>query len=356
MVAGNAELLDETETAKLKGEVWQPTKDSNGTALRVPIVGTLDALITKHQAFLERISPEGFKPVPPLSAFRVVSYRRATDPSPPQFAAFSILKPDASGMKSFDPLRRTRDVAGMVRNAIADVANQQGWTKTQINEFIHGKTPNGAKPHSGPASPDRFQYLPIPTINHALGRVESIRRVLIAAPPHCNQQITWARRAMAGAELKNNNQVEALLTILPTSDWVLRQYLEPSTTWSTVTPVILPGYDDPDHLRRKLKDCHDAETQKRYLARLDERVESLLRKAFRQAGYSNELVEQLELEWREVGFQRGVELASRYLPPENLNHAPRTHVRVRFPSNVQGPIAIGSGRFRGFGLFARMSD
>ena len=161
---------------------------------------------------------------------------------------------------------------------------------------------------------------------------------------------------MAGAEMKNNNQVEALLTILPTSDWVLRQYLEPSTTWSTVTPVILPGYDDPDHLRRKLKDCHDAETQKRYLARLDERVESLLRKAFRQAGYSNELVEQLELEWREVGFQRGVELASRYLPPENLNHAPRTHVRVRFPSNVQGPIAIGSGRFRGFGLFARMSD
>ena len=356
MVAGNAELLDETETAELKGEVWQPTKVSNGTALRVPIIGTLDALITKHQAFLERISPDGFKPVPPLSAFRVVSYRRATDPSPPQFAAFSILKPDASGMKSFDPLRRTRDVAGMVRNAIADVANQQGWTKTQINEFIHGKTPDGAKPHSGPASPDRFQYLPIPTINHALGRIESIRRVLIAAPPHCNQQIAWARRAMAGAEMKNNNQVEALLTILPTSDWVLRQYLEPSTTWSTVTPVILPGYDDPDHLRRKLKDCHDAETQKRYLARLDERVESLLRKAFRQAGYSNELVEQLELEWREVGFHRGVELASRYLPPENLNHAPRIHVRVRFPSNVQGPIAIGSGRFRGFGLFARTGE
>ena len=80
-------------------------------------------------------------------------------------------------------------------------------------------------------------------------------------------------------------------------------------------------------------------------------MDDLLRKAFRQAGYSSELLEQTELEWREVGFRPGVELASRYLPPDNLNNAPRIHVRVRFPSPVKGPIAVGSGRFRGFGLF-----
>ena len=108
---------------------------------------------------------------------------------------------------------------------------------------------------------------------------------------------------MAGAELVNHDGVAALLTILPSSDWVLRQYTEESTTWSTVTPVILPGYDDPDHLRRKLKNGLDADTQKRYLARLDTRMDELLRKAFRQAGHSRELIEQTELQWREVGFR-----------------------------------------------------
>ncbi len=85
-------------------------------------------------------------------------------------------------------------------------------------------------------------------------------------------------------------------------------------------------------------------------------MDHLIRKAFRQAGYSSELIEQAELEWREVGFRPGVEMASRYLPPENLNNAPRVHVRVRFKTAVRGPIAVGSGRFRGFGLFAKCDD
>jgi len=356
MVAGNAELLTEVDVANLKGEVWQPTQDSSGTPLRIPIAGTFDALVAKHQAFLERISPAGFKPVPPLSAFRVVGYRRATDPPQRQFAAFTILKPDASGMRSFDTLRRTRDVAGMTRHAVALAAQNQGWSDEQINVFVHGKIPDGSKPHSGVTSPDRFQYLPLPTINHGLGRVESIRRVLIVAPPHCGKETAWARRAMAGAELIHNTEVAALLTILPGSDWVLRQYIEESQTWSTVTPVILPGYEDPDQLRRKLKHGCDAETQKRYLARLDARIEELLKKAFRQAGYSKELIEQSELEWRQVGFQRGVELAARYLTPENIGNATRYHVRVRFPFPISGPIAIGSGRFRGFGLFSKEAE
>lgn len=358
MVAGNAELLTDEQAAALPGEVWRATPDRSGTALRISTEGTLNALLVKHQQFLGRLLEGSFKPVPPLSlsSFRVVHYRRATEPSQKQFTAFSILKPDASGMRSFDPLRRTRDVAGMVRHAVAVTAHDQDWTEERINVFIHGKTSDGSKPPNGQVSPDRFQYLPLPTINHALRRVESIRRVLIVAPSHCGQQTTWARRAMAGAELVNHDGVAALLTILPSSDWVLRQYTEESTTWSTVTPVILPGYDDPDHLRRKLKNGLDADTQKRYLARLDTRMDELLRKAFRQAGHSRELIEQTELQWREVGFRSGVELASRYLPPENLNNAPRVHVWARFPASVRGPIAVGSGRFRGFGLFAKLDD
>jgi len=352
MVAGDAELITEAAAEAFPGEVWRAVLDQSQTMLRVPKAGTFDALMSKHEQFLGRLVNGGFKPVPPLSVFRVVCYRRATDPPQRPVAAFSILKPDASGMKAFDPVRLTRDVAGMVRHAVAAAARDQGWTDERINTFVHGKTLDGALPSSGENCPERFQYLPLPTINPKLGRVESTRRVLIAAPPHCSQQITWARRALAGAELINNdNDTAALLTILPGSDWVLKQYVDSSTTWSTVTPVILPGYDDPDHLRRKLKNGVDAKTQTRYLARLDSRMEQLLRKSFRQAGYADELMKDANLEWREVGFRAGVGKASAYLPPENLNNATRVHVRVQFPSKIPGPVVVGSGRFRGFGLF-----
>src|SRR3954451_21123742 len=55
---------------RLEGERWFPTTLA-GTPLRVPIPGTLEALMIKHQAFLNRLGPDGFRPVPPLTAFGV---------------------------------------------------------------------------------------------------------------------------------------------------------------------------------------------------------------------------------------------------------------------------------------------
>ena len=52
----------------------------------------------------------------------------------------------------------------------------------------------------------------------------------------------------------------------------------------------------------------------------------------------------------------GLDLASRYIPPKNLDHRPRYHVRVRFPHPIPGPLAIGAGRYRGLGLFAAETD
>lgn len=328
MVVANASVLTDEEVSNLPGERWLPVDDSSATGYRVPTSGTLDALIRKHRAFLERIGPDGFKPVPPLSAFRVVGYRRATDPPGRRFVAFSILKPDASGNRSFDTCRRTRDVAGMVRNLAARMAEPE-WSVTDVNVFIHGKSADGSRPASGEKSPDRFAYLPLPTINPR--RVDSIRRVLIAAPSQCDSQIAWARRMLSGQDLQGDDgNSKGLLTVLPGSDWVLQQYVRPAQTWSTVTPVILPGYDKGNSAKAEL----------------------LLNRAFEQAGFHAKLIECSDIEFRKVGFRPGVDLASRYLPPKNLDNRPRYHVRVRFPDSVTGPIAVGSGRFRGFGLFA----
>ena len=195
---------------------------------------------------------------------------------------------------------------------------------------MHGHDPaDNAKQLRGDKADDRFMYLPLPTINSKLGRVESIRRVLIAAPVAFRERIEWVRRRLAGQDLVGlDGEVKGLLNILPASDWVLRRYVGTAADWSTVTPVIWSGFDAGD-----LK-----------------KAERILRRAFVDAGLPGELVAEAELAWRPVGFRRGVELATRYCRPDELRGR-RFHVRVRFPHAVAGPLAVGGGRYRGLGVF-----
>lgn len=328
MVAGDASLITEDEASKLPGERWLPAEGSAGTNLRVPQAGTLDDLVRKHGEFLGRLSESGFKPVAPLRAFRVVAYRRATEPSPRKWVAFAILKPDASGNASFDTARRCRDVAAWLRCATSKVCDE--WPFGDIAGFVHGHAADGTQAR-GTHADDRFMYLPLPTINPVLGRVESIRRVLIAAPVSFADRIDWIRRRLPGQDLVDQQgEVRGLLNLLPTKDWVLEQYTKASQTWSTVTPVVMPGHDDGD----------EAE------------AERLLRRAFSHAGLADELVRSAELEWRAVGFRAGLQLAKSYRIPESPNRLPTVHVRVRFTHAIQGPLAIGAGRYRGIGVFA----
>jgi len=146
---------------------------------------------------------------------------------------------------------------------------------------------------------------------------------------------------------------------------VLRRYIDRSSTWATVTPVILPGYDDPRKLRRRLfaskqqgPGQRDELGQKQMLEKLDSRIDFLLRKAIRQAGYSQELARAAEIECRGVGFWPGTDLAVRYNYPEKLRRFRRVHVRITWrdesgnPLTMPGPICLGGGRFHGLGLFA----
>ena len=338
MVVGNASEITVEDSEQLAADRWQPTKDNSGTRLRVPRRDdanphrdTFQALAEKHTAFLNRISGDNFNPVPPLTAFDVIGYRRETEPAGRPWVAFSILTPDASGNRAFDTARRCRDVAAWVRHATAAVC--EGWPFGSTAGFVHGHTDDGRQLR-GERADERFMYLPLPTINSALGRVESIRRVLVAAPPGFSDRTDWIRRRLPGQELVWDGNPVGLLNLLPTSDWVLRQYTGESTTWSTVTPVIWPGYDD----------------------RNPAKAERLLRKAFVDAGLAPKLVEGIaELDWRPVGFRAGAELASRFAVPEQLN-GPRYHVRVRFSHPIRGPLAVGSGRYRGMGLFAVEPD
>lgn len=341
MVAGNAAVISEEEVRQLKGERWRPAKDEAVTRLRVPKKGTLQALMEKHAAFLSRLQNDGFRPVPPLTCFDSVSYRRECDPQPRLFEVFSILKPDAEGFRAYDPVRRTHIVAGMVRHATANAAKASGWKTEKINTFVHGHTADGSQKGRSENGMARFFYVPLPTIGTKGGGqfdvVDSIRRVLIFGSGNAASELTWVRRALSGQELidEASRQAVALLSLLPKTDLHVRKYTDSKSGWDTVSPVILPGHDDCD----------------------SNKTEKLLRQAIRQAGFSDTLAKFAILEWRKVGFRR-VDLAQRYVTPAHLIKYPRYHVRIEWrdgtgkPVNVRGPIVIGGGRFCGFGLFA----
>ena len=273
-------------------------------------------------------------------------------------------------------------MAGMVRRAAKIAAQRSGgiWTEDKINAFIlgHGAgcgEPKRAEAHI-PVGPQRFAYLPLPTIEwRGEGKarvVGSVRRVMLTCfAEGCEDEIAWARRILSGADLvdevtkdrigetRQHAEPVALLSVIPESDKVVRCFTRAASTWATVTPVALPGYDDPDHLRRRAKSGQlSPEQQHRIPERLANRIEGLLRKAIVQAGFSQELADHAQLDWRKVGFWPGADLADRYGVPDHLKRFPRFHVKVQWrdaqdvPVEVPGPVCLGGGRFYGIGLFA----
>jgi CRISPR-associated protein Csb2 len=277
-------------------------------------------------------------------------------------AAFYLLRLDASGLRAFDAPRRALTVAGMMRGAANAAAARSGWPDAA---FILGHgAPKDAGEHVA-VGPRRFAYLPLPSIEargEGAARVaSSVRRVMLSTfADGCDDEIAWARRVLSGQELidEDKKQPVALLSLIPANEKVVRCYTQAAARWATVTPVVLPGYDDPKHYRRRMKAEIDAKEQKELLQRLDSRIEGLLRKAIIQAGFSGVLAENAEIEWRKVGFWPGADLAERYGVPDHLKRFPRFHVKIQWRDaqkslvQVPGPICLGGGRFYGLGLFA----
>jgi len=366
LVVSHAAVLSAVQAGSLPGERWLPCGDAHGGGLRTPVSRTLDDLLRRYREFAGRIRPDGsFAPPAPLSAFHKVGYRRAGSPPSRPFAAFSLLKPDASGLQPFDTPRRALTVAGMLRGAVKAAALRSGWPEARIAAFVLGHGEAASAPRHLPPGTRRFAYLPLPSIEargeHRAPVAGSVRRVMLFCfDGGCDPEIRWARTALAGQQLLSLDTAQpvALLSLIPATEMMVRRYTQPAVEWATVTPVVLPGYDDPRHYRRQIERGLDAARQKELLARLDDRIDALLRKAILQAGFPPLLARHAQLEWCAAGFWPGATLVDRYGIPDHLKPFPRLHVKIRWrddsgnPLEVPGPICLGGGRFFGLGLFA----
>src|SRR5262249_50531761 len=162
------------------------------------------------QAFLSRLpAGGGFSPVPSLATFGTCGYCRDIEPDPPPYAAFAMLKPDATNFRTFNAVRDLRRVVGMTRDAARRAAKQSGWDDRRIGTFVlgHGEEQGDAK-HL--PVPRRFAFVPVPSVEGrgkgAARFVGGMRRVMMLTYERdCLDELAWARRALSGIELIDEN-------------------------------------------------------------------------------------------------------------------------------------------------------
>ena len=195
------------------------------------------------------------------------------------------------------------------------------------------------KGHPRASGPDRVSILPLPTIRNGPtdGR---IRRIMLAQPSQSDGVLcAQFGRLFHGQKLKPLDQEgrfpEMFLERIDGRDDVLPCYTGVARIWASVTPVLLPGYDD--------RKAHRGSHQKRLA-----RAVQLMRKALCQSGI--DVSAQIELS--RVPYWTSSLHARDYEPRQKLAHYPRWHVRLTFDRPWTGPLAIGAGRHCGLGLFA----
>ncbi len=329
LVIGDARLTSGAE--RPAGERW--TASAFGEcSLRCPTAGTLEALQQRHGAFLSRLAQDVFVPVPPLGAFLRRRYGRAAVAPERPFACFRLTQPVTGDRCSFDPVRRARDVAAWLRHRVGELSAT--WPFGAAVSLVHG---HGDKQETG--SRARISYVPMPTIVPGGGgraaRVGDLARVMLTAPPEHGAEILWLQEVLNGEELDWEQRPVAALDVLPDDDWVLRRYLprDGATTWTTVTPVVLPGHHD----------------------RSERKTERLVRKALVHTGLAAEAVAEIvSIDWGTSGFLPGLRDARAYLAPDKVS-GPQLHVRIQFRRPIKGPLTAGSGRHRGVGTFVALN-
>jgi CRISPR-associated protein Csb2 len=223
-------------------------------------------------------------------------------------------------------LREAAIVSAMLRHASLEAARGAGRDPAWVEQWLAGHGESAAQ------KSQRFSYLALPHLGAGEGAADpGIAAVVAAGSPSASAvDAAWLAEQLADRLLlpEGGGPPRARLRrVDPAGDAVLERAFGSSCEWVTVTPLVLPGHDDG----RSAKAIR------------------LVRRALVQAGLPAELEAEIELAaqpFARIGLQ-----ASEYTAPDHLRRLPRHHVRLRLPTALRGPLALGAGRHFGLGLF-----
>jgi len=307
------------------GDHWRPTEGFQNR-LRCPKPGSLADLKRTYASFLGRFNGNVYQPARKPVEFIEQPYAK-TGTVQRTLAAFKLLRPhdDSEILASFDQ-RKVMEISAWVRGYLCQSSQESGFPGDS-GVVVAGHVPEQDK---NGRTPPRFSYLPLPSIGHkhADGR---IRRFLVAGPYAGDEkQIQWARRMLTNAVVKDKDNIPmARLQPLYKYDGVIYHYVREARTFQTITPVVLPGYDDMKYAK----------------------AQKLLEKALEQAGLSvDDLAEPIYLQ--KAPFRNGCYHPQSYALPIYLKGKSAMHVRLKLKEPTQGPLVLGAGRHFGLGLFA----
>jgi CRISPR-associated protein Csb2 len=233
------------------------------------------------------------------------------------------------------PQAKLIHIAGMTRSAAIkrmkeyppeDLEKEK--SAAWVEYCVAGHRPEGEEEHR------QFSYVPLPSIGHEHADA-AIRRVMIIAPFGDDAHLHHLAEQLDGEQLTPEGGGERPILDHLSSDGVTRQYLDSSTNWASVTPVILPGHDD-----------HKAA-----------KTEKLIQKALIQSGVD----QPCKFTWGAVPnfpnclsahkYDRNKRFIG-YYRPNHLEALTAVHIRIKFEHPFTGPLCIGAGRHCGLGVFA----
>lgn len=330
LAIGHGEILERLPPPAESRVQYRPTATvlAGGLDLRVPRRESLKSLERTYADFLMRYKSPGITKLESAGAI-YKPHRYVVGTTRPN-VVFRLVNPDGDTASVRHQL--IAPLVGMIR-ALANRPHVVG----SLGQDVIDREIKG---HPKESTSERVSILPLPTIRKGPtdGR---IRRVMLAQPVESDGALCdWLGRLFDGQELiPLSDEVRfppIFLERIPRHDTVLPYYTGISRVWASVTPVLLPGYDD--------RKDHRGDHQKRLA-----RAEQLVCKALRQAGINIPT----HVELSRVPYWTGSLHAREYRPREKLAHYPRWQVRLTFDRPWTGPLAIGAGRHCGFGVFAR---
>lgn len=332
-------IVDSVDYDSVNGmDTYTPTENACGFRFRVPYKGYLKRLVDCHKASL--VDGKGKKVSLAKVEPKYVFYSSSSDDTDniyesvsPWDLLFSFAIKSATSATDKGILRPSiHNLARITREIRSKFIRLLDNNSSKVKCFVSGHNHDGSvmkSPH--------LAILPLANVGHKNHPDANLHGIVLAVPKGTDKCVIDGIRSLI---LKVVDTPDLLID----SQWVLvpasidesfsldfRRYGKPSTTWSTVTPVVV--------------DCHLPPRGKK-----EEKRRARLHKMFTKAGYP----EPKSVALHDVSTFSEVP-ASRSFNEDDLNRKAGyqrqvRHMTVTFDSPVCGPILIGAGSYRGFGL------